>query len=159
MKHVHLMILLAAGACSIPAHAADPRHSPPQAMPMPPHDARQLVRFPLQVKRETLATMRRHLQGLAAIQAALADDHFGEAARIATMTLGMSSMATNQGEEEARYMPPGMKMLGMQLHRQAEAFALAAQNAAVTGDTRKPLRLLSRLTQTCVACHAAYRLR
>jgi mono/diheme cytochrome c family protein len=53
-------------------------------------------------------------------------------------------------------MPQGMMQLGAQLHQQPGEFAVAAQDAAVTGDTAKPLLLLSRMTQTCVACHATY---
>ncbi len=37
-------------------------------------------------------------------------------------------------------------------------FVLAAQDATATGDTRKPQMLLGRMLQTCVACHASYRL-
>ena len=117
------------------------------------------VVFPPLVKHQALATMRMHLQGLGEIQRALAEHHFDEAAQIAAMKLGMSSMYGNQMEEEARYMPPGMKQLGAQLHREAGEFALAAQDASVSGNTDKPLMLLSRMTQTCVACHATYRLR
>ena len=117
------------------------------------------VVFPPRIKHQTLATMRMHLQGLGEIQRALAGHHFNEAAQIATMKLGMSSMHGSQMEEESRYMPAGMKQLGAQLHREAGEFALAAQDASVSGNIEKPLMLLSRMTRTCVACHATYRLR
>ncbi len=123
------------------------------------HDSRQEVVFPPLVKRHTLATMRMHLQGLGEIQQALADGHFEEAAHIATMNLGMSSMHGNQMAEDAKYMPQGMMKLGALMHQRAAEFAVAAQNAAATGDVRPPLRALSQVTQTCVACHAVYRLR
>ncbi len=119
---------------------------------------RALVRFPPIVKRATLATMRRHLQGLAEIQQAMAAGDLETAARIATMKLGMSSMHGGQARQEARFMPPAMRALGMRLHRQAGAFALAAQDAAATGDVRKAQVVLGQMMQTCVACHAAYRL-
>jgi cytochrome c556 len=121
-------------------------------------DRRELVHFPPALQRETLATMRGHLQGLAEIEQALAEGRMNDAARIATMKLGMSSMHGDQMEQETKYMPPPMRELGAQLHRQAGEFAVAAQDAAATGDTRQPMVLLGRLTQTCVACHAAYRL-
>ncbi len=117
------------------------------------------VVFPPPVKHQALAAMRMHLQGLGEIQRALAEHHFDEAAQIATMKLGMSSMHGSQMEEESRYMPAGMKQLGAQLHREAGEFALAAQDASVSGNIEKPLMLLSRMTRTCVACHATYRLR
>jgi hypothetical protein len=117
------------------------------------------VLFPPLVKRQTLATMRMHLQGLAEIQGALAVGKFEKAAQIAMQSLGMSSMHGNQMAEEAKYMPHGMKKLGALMHQRAAAFAISAQNAAATGDIRPPLRALSRVTETCVACHAVYRLK
>ena len=122
-------------------------------------DHRIAVRFPPLVKRETLATMRMHLQGLAEIQQAMAEGDLDSAARIASMKLGMSSMHGDQAQEEARYMPPGMRALGARLHRQAGEFALVAQDAAATGEVRKAQDMLGRMMQTCVACHAAYRLK
>ncbi len=122
-------------------------------------DHRVAVLFPPLVKRETLATMRMHLQGLAEIQQAMAAGDLDSAARIASMKLGMSSMHGDQAQEEARYMPPGMRALGARLHRQAGEFAVAAQDAAATGSVRKAQDVLGRMMQTCVACHAAYRLK
>ncbi len=130
----------------------------PAAAAMHATDSRQLVHFPPELRRRTLASMRLHLQGLAEIELALAAGHAGTAAEIATMKLGMSAMHGAQMEQEARYMPPGMRALGARLHQQAAAFAVAAQDAQATGDTRRPAQLLGELTQTCVACHAAYRL-
>lgn len=121
-------------------------------------DTRQLVHFPQSLRRETLATMRTHLEGLAEIQQALAEGRLNDASRIATMKLGMSSMHGDQMAQEAKYMPLAMRELGAQLHRQAGEFAVAAQDAAATGDTRRPMVLLGRMMQTCVACHASYRL-
>ena len=146
-------------ACALLVSAQAQHEHGPRAAQNVYSDTRQLVNYPPQLKRNTLATMRRHLQGLAEVQQALAEGHFNEAAQVATMTLAMSSMRGDQADEEAKYMPPGMMKLGAELHRQAEEFALAAQDAAVTGNTHKPLLLLSRLTQTCVVCHATYRLR
>ena len=99
---------------------------------------RQKVNFPPLLKRNTLASMRMHLQGLGEIQQALAEEHFDEAAQIATMKLGMSSMHGNQMAEETKYMPSDMKQLGAQVHHHAGEFAVAVQNAAVTSDARKP---------------------
>jgi mono/diheme cytochrome c family protein len=103
--------------------------------------------------------MRMHLQGLAEIQQAMAVGDLDAAARIASMKLGMSSMPGDQARQEARHMPPGMRELGARLHRQAGEFAVVAQDAAATGDVRKAQAVLGQMMQTCVACHAAYRLK
>jgi hypothetical protein len=152
-----------AGICAL-AFAADMdmhssmMHGSASAPPVPAGGLRVAVAFPPQLKREVLATMRMHLQGIANVQQAMAEGKYDEAAQIATMALGMSSMHGEQAQQEARYMPPGMRALGAQLHMQAGEFVLAAQNATATGDVRKPQQLLGRMLQTCVACHATYRL-
>ena len=159
MNRVHRLAVVLAGSLLIAAksHAQqDPAHS---MFPDIGQDTRQEVAFPPLVKRQMLATMRMHLQGLGEIQQALADGHFEVAAHIATMNLGMSSMHGNQMAEDAKYMPEGMMRLGALMHQRAGEFAVTAQNAAATGDIQQPLRALSQVTQTCIACHAAYRLR
>jgi hypothetical protein len=161
MKHAQRITLLLGASLLMMSAQAQMQHDPAQHSPhaiVTDTGATQEVNFPPLVKRNTLATMRMHLQGLAEIQQALAESHFDEAAQIATMKLGMSSMHGNQMTEGAKYMPPGMKQLGARVHQQAGEFAVAAQDANVTGDIRKPLLLLSQITQTCVACHATYRL-
>ncbi len=159
MKRTRRLAALLAGSLLVAANALAGQ----DAVPARPHaaaqDRRQEVVFPPLVKQRTLATMRVHLQGLAEIQQALAEGRFQEAAHIATMNLGMSSMHGNQMAEEMKYMPPGMMKLGALMHQRAGEFAVAAQDAAATGDIQPPLRALSQVTQTCVACHAAYRLR
>lgn len=153
-------LLLAAGSASahdMPSMPADMAASAPLAAVPPGH--RQLVHFPPALERETLASMREHLEGLALVQQALAEARYDDAASIAARKLGMGSMREGQSREEARAMPAGMRALGARLHMQAGEFALAAQDAQATGDTARPARLLGQMMQTCVACHAAYRLR
>lgn len=159
MNRFHRLAIVLAGSLLIAANSSaqqDPAHS---MSPGIGQDTRQEVVFPPLVKRQTLATMRMHLQGLGEIQQALADGHFEAAGHIATMNLGMSSMHGNQMAEDAKYMPKGMMQLGALMHQRAGEFTVTAQNAAVSGDIQQPLRALSLVTQTCVACHAAYRLR
>ncbi|WP_156782109.1 hypothetical protein [Acidihalobacter aeolianus] len=136
-------------------------HASPQIPPAHPAkpDSRIEVMFPPMLKRQTLFTMRLHLQGVAEIQQALASGRFEKAAEIATATLGMSSMHGHQMAEEAKYMPHGMMKLGALMHQRAAEFAISAQDAAATGNLKPPLRALSRMTETCVACHSAYRLK
>ncbi|MEZ5728553.1 MAG: hypothetical protein R3E48_11415 [Burkholderiaceae bacterium] len=123
-----------------------------------PADARVAVRFPAQMRAHTLANMRDHLAALAEIQAALAGERFDEAARVAESRLGMSSLERHDARHVAGYMPEGMQAAGTRMHRVASRFAVKVQEASVTRDLRAPLSLLHELTQTCVACHAAYRL-
>ena len=152
-------VLAAASAQLAPAGAADAAQAATTASAARADGDRVPVTFPPEVRRKTLAAMRMHLQGLAEVQQSLSSGDLEAAARIASMTLGMGSMHGDQAAQEMRYMPPGMRRLGARLHQQAGEFALAAQDAEATGDVRKPQLLLGQMMQTCVACHAAYRLR
>ena len=161
-RRAALALLLCGAAASALAQGVDPgsavhRTGEPSAAAQD-SDPRVPVQFPPLVRRETLAAMRMHLQGLAEIQQAMTAGKLDSAARIASMMLGMSSMHGGQAQEGARYMPPGMRELGARLHRQAGEFAVAAQDAAATGEVRKAQVMLGQMMQTCVACHAAYRL-
>lgn len=121
-------------------------------------DPRQLVDFPPPMRAHTLANMRDHLLTVSEIQAALAAGRFDKAADLAEQRLGMSSLKLHGAHELSAFMPPAMRALGMAMHRNASAFAIEARNASVSGHVRPALRALSRVTQSCVACHAAYRL-
>ena len=72
--------------------------------------------------------------------------------------LGMSSLADHGAHESSKYMPKGMQEVGSLMHRSASQFAIEAQNSAATGDGKKALAALSKVTAACVACHASYRL-
>ena len=124
-----------------------------------PTDARVFVRFPDDLVEHTLANMRDHLAALQEIQEALSRDESDKAAQIAETRLGMSSLGAHGAHEVARYMPQGMQDAGSQMHRAASRFALAAQNAGVTGDFKPALAELARVTAQCVGCHAGYRLK
>lgn len=121
-------------------------------------DARILVRFPEEMKTHTLSNMRDHLLALAEIQEALARNAFEAAAGVAEKRLGMTSLTAHGAHDTAKYMPKGMQDIGTAMHRGASQFAIEAQNSAATGDLKPSLMALSRATQACVACHAAYRL-
>jgi hypothetical protein len=122
-------------------------------------DGRQLVSFPVRLKEETLTNMRDHLLALQEIQAALAKQEFDQAADIAEQRLGMTSLNLHGAHEVAKYMPDGMKAAGSGMHRNASRFAVAAKDAAVSGDLKPALEALSNVTAQCVACHAGYRLK
>jgi hypothetical protein len=121
-------------------------------------EQRELVRFPDPLRQRTLANMRDHLLALQEIQQALARGEEDQAARIAERRLGMSSLGMHEAHEVAKFMPEGMQTIGTEMHRSASRFALAAQNAGVTGDLKPALGALSEMTAACVGCHAAYRL-
>jgi Cytochrome C' len=121
-------------------------------------DARQAVQFPQTMKDATLTNMRDHLLALAQIQDKLALGDFDAAAHIAETRLGMSSLRSHGSHDVAKFMPKGMQELGTSMHRSASQFAAVAQTSSVTGDLKATLAALSKVTQTCVACHATYKL-
>lgn len=121
-------------------------------------DSRQLVKFPTALRIHTLANMRDHLQSMGDIQEALSKGSFDKASELAEQRLGMSSLEMHGAHEVAKYMPPGMRDAGSAMHRSASRFALVAKDASVTGDLKGVLSSLHQLNQTCVACHAAFRL-
>jgi hypothetical protein len=121
-------------------------------------DARLLVTYPEPLRIQTLANMRDHLSTMGAIQDALARGAFDQASDLAERRLGMSSLDMHGAHEVAMYMPKGMQDAGTTMHRTASRFAIAAKDASATGDLRAALASLALLNQTCVACHAAYRM-
>lgn len=158
-------ILLSAGAGL--AYAAGDEHQ--HHMPMVDHathaaaepakpDERQLVAYPEALRIKTLANMRDHLLALSEIQEALAKNEFDKAAEIAESRLGMNSLSLHGAHEVAAFMPAGMQQAGTAMHHAASRFARTAKDAGVTGDMKAVLGALAETTQTCTACHAAYRL-
>lgn len=121
-------------------------------------DSREFVRFPDALREHTLTNMRDHLLALQEIQEALGRGQEDAASRIAEQRLGMSSLGLHGAQEVAKYMPQGMQDAGTEMHRNASRFALAVQNAGVTGDLKPGLEALSKVTAACVGCHAAYRI-
>jgi hypothetical protein len=122
-------------------------------------DGRVPVAFPDMMKSHTLANMRDHLLALAEIQDRLARGAFDEASDIAEQRLGMSSLALHGAHEVAAFMPQGMQDAGTAMHRSASRFALVARDASATGELKAALAALAAVSQTCVGCHAGYRLR
>ena len=123
-----------------------------------PKDARIAVQFPDEIKTHTLTSMREHLLIISQLQSALAAEKYDDAAKLAEFKLGMSSLGDHGAHESSKFMPKGMQEVGTLMHRSASQFAIEAQNAAATGDGKKALAALAKVTQACVACHAGYRL-
>jgi hypothetical protein len=57
----------------------------------------------------------------------------------------------------AKFMPEGMRNIGLEMHTAASAFAAEALKADGTHNTRPALAALSRVMQQCAACHSAYK--
>ena len=159
------LLLLAAAVVPAQEHRHDPamhmQHAPaamppPQAAPLA--DTRAAVRFPTQMKEHTLANMRDHLLALQQMQAALAKEDYGQLAEIAERRLGMSSLELHGAHDVAKYMPQGMQDAGTAMHRSASRLAIAAGDAAASGQIKPVVGALAELPAPCVACHAGYRL-
>lgn len=120
-------------------------------------DTRQKVELPPMMRDHMLANMREHLLAVSEMQDALAAGAFDRAADVAENRLGMSSLRSHGASHMAPHMPEAMRDIGTGMHRAASRFAVAAQEGAVTGDTRRALGSLAEVTRQCVACHAAYR--
>jgi len=121
-------------------------------------DARVAVRFPEPMRTHTLANMRDHLRTISDIQLAIASGAYDKAAKLAEEQLGMTSLAAHGAHQVAQFMPVGMQEIGTLMHRSASRFVTEVQNTAATGDLKPALAALGRITEACVACHAAYRL-
>jgi hypothetical protein len=122
-------------------------------------DTRVLVDMPVNMTVHMLANMRDHLLAVQEIQDALSKGDNGRAAEIAEKRLGMTSLKLHGAHEVAKHMPQGMQDVGSGMHRAASRFAIAAQNADVTGDLKPALAALSAVTVQCVGCHAGYRVK
>lgn len=142
-QHEHMRDM---GSHAAPAPAAGP-------------DGRVAVKFPAMLKEHTLANMRDHLHTLSVIQAYLAKRDFDRAADVAEKRLGMSSLQLHGAHEVAKYMPKGMQDAGTAMHHSASQFAVATQEAAIDNDVPRALAALNKVTDACVSCHAAYRLK
>ena len=125
----------------------------------PVEDTREPVTFPAPLRAKELANMRDHLVTISRIQAYLSQHKFDQAAKLAEERLGMSSFGLHGAHEVAPYMPQGMQAAGTAMHHAASRFAVTAQEAAVDDDVGRAVGALTEVTQACVACHAAYRLK
>lgn len=138
-------------------------------------DQRQLVNFPPEMRLHTLANMRDHLAALSEILDAMATAHYAKAARIASTRLGLESpsaagckpapaadapMMSRPGDMDhqmAKFMPEGMRNIGLEMHTAASTFAAEALKANGTHNTQPALAALSRVMQQCAACHSSYK--
>jgi cytochrome c556 len=122
-------------------------------------DSRQLATLPLPAQETLRQEMFGNLIALNEILSAVAAGKFREAGDIAEQKLGLSAQGRHRDKPfEARpgpHMPPAMHAMGMEGHRAASDFAVAAK----AGDRDRALALLPNLTNACVTCHSSYRTR
>ena len=163
MRYITLLAGIAIALPSLAQQHDPSMHSQHMAAAAPAgvaaKDARQLVKFPAEIREHTLANMRDHLLALQEIQSALAKSEYERAAETAERRLGMSSLALHGAHEVSKFMPRGMQDAGTAMHRSASRFGVTARDAAVTGDVRPALGALSEVMGACVACHGGYRLK
>ena len=141
MKRTVILTMIAA-TCSAPAAAAD--------------DARQLVTMPAPMSQHMLSNMRDHLLAVTEIQRALGAADYQRAADIAEQRIGLSSLESHGASHMAPFMPKPMQDIGTRMHKAASQFALVAQETGADGNLSRAVGALSKVTEQCVACHAAY---
>lgn len=137
-------------------------------------DGRQRVNFPPPMREHTLANMRDHLLALSEILGAMSAGKYAQAGSIASARLGMESPSADGCASESssaaqmskpasmeqqmnEFMPEGMRRIGLEMHKSASVFATEANKAAKTGNAKPALAALTRMTQQCTSCHAAYK--
>ena len=156
--------------------AAAPASGQMDHMAMMSHapDTRKLLDFPAPMREHMLSNMRGHLQALNEILAALSIGDGPKAGKIAETRLGVESPGAaacvpNSGTTDhsthdmaammAQFMPEDMRALGLTMHEFASEFAREAAKTQSGGDLKPALASLARVTQSCAACHAEYRLK
>jgi len=120
-------------------------------------DSRQLVNMPAPMTQHMLSNMRDHLLALTEIQRALGTGQYQRAAEVAEERIGLSSLKSHGASHMAPFMPKPMQDIGTQMHKAASQFSLVAQEAGADGNVGRAVSALSKVTEQCVACHAAYR--
>jgi hypothetical protein len=124
-----------------------------------PEDARQAVEMPALQRSLMREDMVHHLTAFNEVLVLLNAGKLKEAADVAEADMGLSSMgkhaAKTQGKGPGRFMPDGMRSIGIGMHKSASEFAELARK----GDLVASYKALEPVTGACVACHAGYRLK
>ena len=150
-----LIILIAAGV----VHAEE-QTIPPHMMEMmkknggPKPDERTELNLPAPMKVMQKRMMRKHLDTVSEITAALAANELEKAAKVARERLGWSPAEEKRcSMVEKMTGEAGFTNLGMAVHKKADELADAAQK----GKRDKAMGLLSELISNCNACHKTFR--
>ncbi|WP_283742974.1 hypothetical protein [Sideroxydans sp. CL21] len=170
-----LFAILICTVVNFPALAED-MTSHTQPLSVINDDSRQLVNYPPDVKAHALANMRGHLKALADIMDAVANAHYAVAADIADNRLGMNSSAAvgcqpkdmkmmqmsktyHLDYQMQQLMPEEMRVLGQNMHRAANEFAVKARDADKNIQSITEANMaLTKIARQCVACHESFRM-
>lgn len=125
------------------------------SMALASNDSRQLIQLPEMMQVHMLSNMRDHLQALNEILNYMGEGKLDKAADIAEQRLGMSSLNSHGASHMAQFMPKDMQQAGTNMHKAASRFALKAEE----GEILPAYKMLSDITNACVTCHTAYRIR
>ena len=120
-------------------------------------DSRQLVEMPAPMTQHMLSNMRDHLLALTEIQQAVGAGQYQRAAEVAEQRIGLSSLKLHGASHMAPLMPQSMQDIGTQMHKAASQFSIVVQEVGADGNVNRAVSALSKITEQCVACHAAYR--
>jgi hypothetical protein len=118
-------------------------------------DTRQFVKIPEMTRQIIRQRMLNNLIALNQIFGLLANDKLNEAADVAEKEIGNWRIGHGTGMGPGKFMPIGMRQIGMSLHKSVEEFARIARK----GDTKKAYAALQNVSGVCVACHLSYRTR
>ena len=121
-------------------------------------DTRQVVAMPPLQRALMREDMLHHMTALHQVLGLLNAGKLQQAADLAEADMGVSSMgkhaAKTMGAGPGRFMPDGMRAIGIGMHKAASEFADVARK----GDREAVFRALEPVMGACVACHAGYRL-
>lgn len=113
-------------------------------------DTRISLNLPPMMKQHQLANMRNHLDAVSRIVAAIGEDDFDGASKIASGELGMTEKMKkmcNRFDNEA------FKTMGLAFHASGDELAKTLK----TGDVKASLSALNKTMNYCVSCHATFR--
>jgi hypothetical protein len=175
-----LLIVAGFAIAGVATGAAAQQHMMDHAAHMAaPADAREMVQFPQEMQVNFLGNMRDHMQTIDAVVQALAASDYVNASKVAAERLGLDSPSAagckpkppgvsekskaemtpgkpmTMEEMMDLYMPDAMRSVGLSMHTAASEFS----KIALTKDRDASMKALAQVTQACVACHSAYRLR
>ncbi len=116
-------------------------------------DDRQFVQFPEMMRGHMMMNMRDHMSALAEAQSLVAAEEWDRASDVIERRVGMSSMESHGASHMAPLMPPAMRALGTEMHREASRLSRTLSEA----DLQKAMAGFAALTKRCIACHAGFR--
>jgi hypothetical protein len=125
-------------------------------------DQRIAVKMPARLVAQFKGSMRGYLATLRKVQAQMGAGDYAAASATAEDTLGTTAharlLALRPLPEVLNYVPSDMRAIGDTLHTAASQFALVSKQTVAHGDSRKAWAAMSQILDSCVACHAAYRI-